>query len=78
MAELVRAVPANAPRLCSPSRAMKTRADERAQFEVQDSGNTFRQVQGATKLAVSSLRYYAGVPYELKRQTIPASPACFT
>jgi aldehyde dehydrogenase (NAD+)/betaine-aldehyde dehydrogenase len=53
---------------------MKARADEVAQFGAQDSGNTFRQVQGATKPAVSSLRYYAGVDCKLKWQTIPGEP----
>ena len=56
------------------ARAIEARADDIARLEAQDSGNTFKQVHNDIKLATSALRYYAGVAYELKGDTIPGAP----
>jgi acyl-CoA reductase-like NAD-dependent aldehyde dehydrogenase len=46
-------------------------AEELLEIEVTDTGNTITPMRNDAKWAVQSLRYYAGLAYELKGQTIP-------
>ncbi len=49
------------------------RADELARIEVVDSGNTFVPTMHAMHEILHSLRYYAGLAYTIKGETIPAT-----
>ncbi|NUB45634.1 aldehyde dehydrogenase family protein [Fertoebacter nigrum] len=48
-------------------------AEEFLRIEVLDTGNTVRPMRHDVKYSVDSLDYYAGLGYELKGETIPAS-----
>jgi aldehyde dehydrogenase (NAD+)/betaine-aldehyde dehydrogenase len=52
---------------------LQERAQEFLQVEVADTGNTIRPMRNDIKYSVDSLQYYAGLVYELKGDTIPAS-----
>ncbi len=50
------------------------RADEILDVEVADTGNTITPMRGDVRVAVDSLKYYAGIAHELKGETFPATP----
>lgn len=55
-------------------RKILERADELLEVEVRDTGNTIAPMRGDVKHGVASIDYYAGLGYELKGETIPATP----
>jgi betaine-aldehyde dehydrogenase len=54
--------------------AMEARADEILRIEVMDTGNTISKMRGDVHHAVDALRYYAGLAYEIRGQSTPATP----
>jgi acyl-CoA reductase-like NAD-dependent aldehyde dehydrogenase len=50
------------------------RADEILRVEVADTGNTVNSLKGDVASAIWNLEYYAGLGYEIKGETIPATP----
>ena len=50
------------------------RADEVLGMEVQDTGNTITQMRRDVHMAVDGLDYYIGLGYQIKGETIPATP----
>ncbi|CAE6811181.1 MULTISPECIES: aldehyde dehydrogenase family protein [Paraburkholderia] len=56
------------------ARQLKARSDEILAVEVADTGNTISALKGDVDAAVWSLNHYAGLGYELKGETIPATP----
>ncbi|WP_231634822.1 aldehyde dehydrogenase family protein [Novosphingobium sp. KN65.2] len=55
-------------------KAILARADELLEVEVRDTGNTIVPMRGDVKHGVDSINYYAGLAYELKGESIPATP----
>lgn len=53
---------------------MQERAAELLDVEVRDTGNTITPMRGDVKAGAEGLRYYAGLAYELKGETVPATP----
>lgn len=53
---------------------MLARADELLEVEVRDTGNTIAPMRGDVRTGVAGMNYYAGLAYELKGETIPATP----
>lgn len=53
--------------------AMVARADEIAALETRDTGNTIGPMTGDVHTAAERMRLYAGLGYEIKGQTIPAT-----
>jgi acyl-CoA reductase-like NAD-dependent aldehyde dehydrogenase len=56
------------------ARRLGERADEILAVEVADTGNTVKSLQGDVASAIWNLEYYAGLGYEIKGETIPATP----
>lgn len=56
------------------ARLMMERADELLHVEVADTGNTITPMRGDVRVGAEGLNYYAGLGYELKGDTIPATP----
>jgi acyl-CoA reductase-like NAD-dependent aldehyde dehydrogenase len=56
------------------ARQLKARSEEILAVEVADTGNTVNALKGDVDAAVWSLNHYAGLGYELKGETIPATP----
>jgi acyl-CoA reductase-like NAD-dependent aldehyde dehydrogenase len=54
--------------------ALKAQGERILTTEVIDTGNTITKMRGDVQSAVDQLYYYAGLGYELKGQTIPATP----
>jgi acyl-CoA reductase-like NAD-dependent aldehyde dehydrogenase len=54
--------------------AVLERADELLHIEVQDTGNTITPMRKDVRAGVDSLEYYAGLGWEIKGETIPATP----
>jgi acyl-CoA reductase-like NAD-dependent aldehyde dehydrogenase len=54
--------------------SLAARADEILQVEVADTGNTVSSLKGDVANAVWTLEHYAGLGYEVKGETIPATP----
>ncbi len=52
---------------------MLERADELLEVEVRDTGNTIAPMRGDVRTGVEGLNYYAGLGYELKGESIPAT-----
>lgn len=52
---------------------IEARHDEILDLEVADTGNTKASLRGDLNNAIWSLRHYAGLGYELKGETVPAS-----
>lgn len=52
---------------------MLERADELLEVEVRDTGNTIAPMRGDVRMGVEGLNYYAGLGYELKGESIPAT-----
>ncbi|MDB5727017.1 MAG: hypothetical protein JWQ00_222 [Noviherbaspirillum sp.] len=55
-------------------RRLTARADEILEVEVADTGNTVSSLKGDLANAVWTLEHYAGLGYEMKGETIPATP----
>lgn len=55
------------------ARLMQERADELLEVEVRDTGNTIVPMRGDVRIGAEGLNYYAGIGYELKGESIPAS-----
>jgi betaine-aldehyde dehydrogenase len=55
------------------ARQLKSRSEEILAVEVADTGNTVTALKGDVDAAVWSLNHYAGLGYELKGETIPAT-----
>jgi acyl-CoA reductase-like NAD-dependent aldehyde dehydrogenase len=55
-------------------RRLAARAQEILEVEIADTGNTRSSLEGDVASAIWSLDYYAGLGYELKGETIPATP----
>jgi acyl-CoA reductase-like NAD-dependent aldehyde dehydrogenase len=53
---------------------LAARADEILQVEVADTGNTVSSLKGDLANAVWTIEHYAGLGYEIKGETIPATP----
>lgn len=53
---------------------MLERADELLEVEVRDTGNTVTPMRGDVRNGVDSINYYAGLAYELKGESLPATP----
>ena len=56
------------------ARRLGERASEILQVEVADTGNTINALEGDVASAIWNLEYYAGLGYEIKGETIPATP----
>jgi acyl-CoA reductase-like NAD-dependent aldehyde dehydrogenase len=54
--------------------AILARAEEFAQIEALDTGNTVGSMRNDVVTAVSRMKFAAGLAYEIKGETIPASP----
>jgi acyl-CoA reductase-like NAD-dependent aldehyde dehydrogenase len=54
--------------------ALKEQAQRILVTEVIDTGNTIAKMRGDVQIAYDQLYYYAGLGYELKGDTIPATP----
>ncbi len=54
--------------------AIEARSEEIAQLETRDTGNTLGPMRRDVSVAVERMRLAAGLGYELKGETIPASP----
>ena len=54
--------------------ALKENAERILVTEVVDTGNTIAQMRNDVQIAFDQLYYYAGLGYELKGDTIPATP----
>lgn len=67
-------VSARAQALRDFGKLMLERADELLKVEVSDTGNTIVPMRGDVKHGVDSINYYAGLAYELKGESIPATP----
>lgn len=67
-------VDGRAQRLRELARRLGERADEILRVEVADTGNTVNSLQGDVASAIWNLEYYAGLGYEIKGETIPATP----
>jgi betaine-aldehyde dehydrogenase len=53
--------------------ALEERRDEILRIEVMDTGNTIRKMPSDVSNAVATMRYYAGLAYELRGQSLPAT-----
>lgn len=53
--------------------AIEARAEEIAQLETRDTGNTLNPMRGDVKAAVERIKLAVGLGYEVKGETIPAS-----
>lgn len=53
---------------------LNQRADELLRIEVADTGNTITPMRGDVKMAIDSLKYFAGLGYEIKGESVPATP----
>ena len=53
---------------------MAKRADEILHVEVMDTGNTIYKMRDDVSKAIEQLKYFAGLGYEVKGQTVPATP----
>ncbi|MDC1240952.1 aldehyde dehydrogenase family protein [Litorivicinus sp.] len=53
--------------------ALEARTDEIAELEVRDTGNTIKPMRQDVVTAADRIRLYAGLGYELKGETIPAT-----
>lgn len=67
-------VAARAEALRASGDKMLERADELLEIEVRDTGNTIALMRGDVRTGVEGINYYAGLAYELKGETIPATP----
>lgn len=67
-------VAARAEALRAFGRKMLERAEELLEVEVRDTGNTIAPMRGDVRTGVEGMNYYAGLAYELKGDTIPATP----
>jgi aldehyde dehydrogenase (NAD+)/betaine-aldehyde dehydrogenase len=54
--------------------AMLDRADELLKVEVSDTGNTITPMRADVKTAVNAINYFSSLGYEIKGETIPATP----
>ena len=54
--------------------AITARSDELLYLEVIDTGNVINKMTADVSMGVNSLLYYAGLGYEAKGRTIPATP----
>lgn len=68
------AVPERARYLRRLADALKEQADRILTTEVIDTGNTIAKMRGDVQIAYDQLYYYAGLGYELKGDSIPATP----
>jgi betaine-aldehyde dehydrogenase len=53
--------------------ALEERSAEILHIEVMDTGNTIRKMRSDVSNAVATLRYYAGLAYEVRGQSLPAT-----
>ena len=67
-------VPKRAEYLHRLSDGLAKRADEVLQVEVMDTGNTIYKMRDDVAKAITQLKYFAGLGYELKGQTVPSTP----
>ena len=56
------------------SDGLAARAEEILQVEVMDTGNTIYKMRDDVSKAIEQLKYFAGLGYEVKGQTVPSSP----
>jgi acyl-CoA reductase-like NAD-dependent aldehyde dehydrogenase len=56
------------------SDALAKRAEEILHVEVMDTGNTIYKMRDDVSKAIDQLKYFAGLGYEVKGQTVPATP----
>lgn len=56
------------------ARRLNERSDEILRVEVADTGNTVSSLKGDVANAVWNLEHYAGLGYEIKGETFPATP----
>lgn len=56
------------------ARRLSERSDEILRVEVADTGNTVSSLKGDVANAVWNLEHYAGLGYEIKGETFPATP----
>jgi betaine-aldehyde dehydrogenase len=55
--------------------ALRAHADALLEIEVRDTGNTIAEMRHDVENGASQLEYYAGLGYEIKGNTIPATPS---
>ena len=53
---------------------LRDKTDEILRVEVVDTGNTITKMRDDVKKAIDLLKFFAGLGYELKGQTVPATP----
>jgi betaine-aldehyde dehydrogenase len=56
------------------SDGLAKRAEEILQVEVMDTGNTIYKMRDDVSKAIEQLKYFAGLGYEVKGQTVPSTP----
>jgi len=57
------------------SDGMAKRADEILRIEVMDTGNTIFKMRDDVGKAIGQLKFFAGLGYEMKGQSVPSTPA---
>lgn len=57
------------------SAGLAERAEEILHVEVMDTGNTITKMRDDVKKAIDMLKFFAGMGYETKGQTVPSTPA---
>jgi len=60
--------------LLALARGLEDRADELLGVEVADTGSTITPMRGDVRMAIDALKYFAGLGYEIKGESIPATP----
>ncbi len=60
--------------LVAISDAMAARSEEILHVEVVDTGNTIFKMRDDVRKAIEQIKYFAGLGYEIKGQTVPSSP----
>ncbi len=54
--------------------AIEARGEEILRIEVMDTGNTIRKMRADVSHACATMRYYAGLAYEIRGQSLPSTP----
>lgn len=66
-------IEARADKLLQFADALNARAEELLEIEVTDTGNTITPMRGDVKVAIDSLKYFAGLGGQLGGHTVPAT-----
>jgi acyl-CoA reductase-like NAD-dependent aldehyde dehydrogenase len=56
------------------AKKLEEHAEELLRVEVADTGNTITPMRGDVRMAIETLKYFAGLGYEIKGESVPATP----